>query len=177
MIDKAGKISAAASIIIEGTDKFLIPGLWDMHVHIIYEPRLTKLMPRLFLDYGVTSVRDTGALLHEIQPEILHWRSMGALAPDIFFSGPLLDGSLVVYDGNGRTEIGTPNATAASADEQITQLHHAGIDFIKIYELVSPEVFNSMIQTAHRLGLPIAAHVPLSMKADALVLRSIPWST
>ena len=166
MVDNAGKISATASIIIEGTDKFLIPGLWDMHVHIIYEPRLTELMPRLFLDYGVTSVRDTGALLHEIQPEILRWRSMGALAPDIFFSGPLLDGSLVVYDGNGRTEIGTPNATVASADEQIAQLHHAGIDFIKIYELVSPEVFNSMIQTAHRLGLPIAAHVPLSMKAD-----------
>ena len=57
------------------------------------------------------------------------------LAPASFRA--LLDGSLVVYDGNGRTEIRFSNATAASADEQIAQLHHAGIDFIKIYELES----------------------------------------
>ena len=155
----------AAAVVIDGTGQYLIPGLWDMHVHIVYEPRLTDLMPELFLDYGVTSVRDTGALLHEIKPEISRWRSQGPLAPDIYFSGPLLDGRLVVYDGNGRTEIGTANASASIAKDQINQLYEAGIDFIKIYELVSPDVFNAMVATARQLDLPIAAHVPLSMKA------------
>ena len=49
--------------VIDGTDQFLLPGLWDMHVHIVYEAQLIQQMPDLFLDYGVTSVRDTGALL------------------------------------------------------------------------------------------------------------------
>ena len=41
-----------------------------MHVHIVYEAQLIQQMPDLFLDYGVTSVRDTGALLANIQPEL-----------------------------------------------------------------------------------------------------------
>ena len=77
--------------VIEGTGQFLLPGLWDMHVHIVYEAQLIQQMPDLFLDYGVTSVRDTGALLASIQPELARWRALGAAAPDIFFSGPLLD--------------------------------------------------------------------------------------
>ena len=50
--------------VIEGTGQFLLPGLWDMHVHIVYEAQLIQQMPDLFLDYGVTSVRDTGCLLY-----------------------------------------------------------------------------------------------------------------
>lgn len=152
--------------IIDGSGHFLIPGLWDMHVHITYEPRLIDQMPALFLDYGITSVRDTGALLEKIAPEVDRWRELGREAPDIFFSGPLLDGRLVVYDGEGRPEIGVANNTASNAEAQIKKLKSAGVDFIKIYELVNPEVFQAMVETAAREQLPIAAHVPLSMTAD-----------
>ena len=72
--------------VIEGTGQFLLPGLWDMHVHIVYEAQLIQQMPDLFLDYGVTSVRDTGALLANIQPELARWRGLGAAAPDIFLA-------------------------------------------------------------------------------------------
>ena len=152
--------------VIDGTSQFLLPGLWDMHVHIVYEAQLIQQMPDLFLDYGVTSVRDTGALLANIQPELARWRSLGAAAPDIFFSGPLLDGRLVVYDGNGRTEIGRSNATAQAARDQVADLVAAGVDFIKIYELVSPEVFAALVESAGAANIPIAAHVPLSMMAE-----------
>ena len=162
--DLAGNLIAAK--IIDGSGRFLIPGLWDMHVHIVYEPKLTEQMPALFLDYGITSVRDTGALLEKIAPEIDRWRELGSEAPDIFFSGPLLDGSLVVYNGEGRPEIGVANSTAAIAGAQIKKLKAAGVDFIKIYELVKPEVFQAMVDAATREQLPIAAHVPLSMRAD-----------
>ncbi len=155
-----------AETTIDGTGKFLIPGLWDMHVHIIYEPRLTDLMPTLFLDYGITSVRDTGALLHEITPEVKRWEAMGANAPDLYFSGPLLDGSLVVYDGEGRTEIGVSTPTEQMAVQRVAELKAAGADFIKIYELVSPAVFAALVEAAGEAGLPIAAHVPLSMRAE-----------
>ena len=152
--------------VIDGTGQFLLPGLWDMHVHIVYEAQLIQQMPDLFLDYGVTSVRDTGALLANIQPELARWRALGAAAPDIFFSGPLLDGRLVVYDGNGRTEIGRSNATAQAARNQVAALVAAGVDFIKIYELVSPEVFAALVESAEAVNIPIAAHVPLSMMAE-----------
>ena len=45
---------------ISGDGKFLIPGLWDFHVHLSYEDSLIEKMPALFLSYGITSVRDTG---------------------------------------------------------------------------------------------------------------------
>ena len=162
--DPAGKLIAAN--VIDGSGRFLIPGLWDMHVHIVYEPRLIEQMPTLFLDYGITSVRDTGALLEKIVPEVDRWRELGSEAPDIFFSGPLLDGSLVVYNGEGRPEIGVANSTASIAEAQIKKLKAAGVDFIKIYELVKPDVFQAMVDAATREQLPIAAHVPLSMRAD-----------
>jgi len=164
---ESSKTAIPAVETIDGTGMFLIPGLWDMHVHIVYEEELVEQMPSLFLDYGVTSVRDTGALLEKITPEIARWRSMGPDAPDVFFSGPLLDGSLVVYDGDGRTEIGVSNPAAAAASVQFDRLMDAGVDFIKIYELVSPEVFDALAEAAAGRGLPIAAHVPLSMTAEA----------
>lgn len=162
--DPAGNL--IATNIIDGSGRFLIPGLWDMHVHIVYEPRLIEQMPALFLDYGITSVRDTGALLEKIAPEIDRWRELGSDAPDIFFSGPLLDGSLVVYNGEGRPEIGVANSTVSIAEAQIKKLKAAGVDFIKIYELVKPDVFQAMVDAATREQLPIAAHIPLSMRAD-----------
>ena len=41
-----------------------------MHVHLTYDPAFTEVMPRLFLSYGVTSVRDTGGLLEGILPVV-----------------------------------------------------------------------------------------------------------
>ena len=54
---------------IDGTGRYLIPGLWDFHVHLTYDERLTAAMPRLFLSYG-NGVRDTGGLMHEILPVV-----------------------------------------------------------------------------------------------------------
>ena len=50
---------------IDGSGKYLIPGLWDFHVHLSFDERLTDDMPALFLSYGVTSVRDTGGLMRQ----------------------------------------------------------------------------------------------------------------
>ena len=152
--------------VIDGAGQYLIPGLWDMHVHIVYEQALIDAMPDLFLDYGITSVRDTGALLHKIQPEVKRWHELGSKAPDLYFSGPLLDGSLVVYDGDGRPEIGMANPSVEQALDNFNALRAAGVDFIKIYELVSPEVFAALADAAKQADLPIAAHVPLSMSAE-----------
>ena len=151
---------------IDGTGKFLIPGLWDFHVHLTYDDRFTDSMPALFLSYGITSVRDTGGLMHKILPVVENMRAPDAVAPRVFFAGPLLDGNFVVYDGDSRPEIGVRNATADDARKTIRDLKEQGVDFIKIYEMVSASVFEAMVETANELDMPIDSHVPLSLRAS-----------
>ena len=154
------------SEIIDGNDKFLIPGLWDMHVHLTYDDAFTQSMPKLFLAHGITSVRDTGGLMEKMEPVIKKMRAPDAISPRVYFSGPLLDGKFVVYDGDQVPEIGTENSTISMAIKKVTELNDAGVDFIKIYEMVSPEIFNALSEAASIYDLPIAAHVPLSMRAS-----------
>ena len=156
---------ATAAREIDGTGKYLIPGLWDMHVHLTYDDAFTDDMPSLFLAYGITSVRDTGGLIEKMRPVVSAMRAEGAVAPRVYYSGPLLDGRYVVYDGESRPEIGTQNASADTARANVRALQDEGVDFIKIYEMVTPEVFAALHDAAEEYGLPIAAHVPLSMRA------------
>jgi len=155
-----------ATTTIDGSGKYLIPGLWDFHVHLSYDDRFSESMSALFLAYGITSVRDTGGLLDKVLPLVEVMRTEGALAPRVFFAGPLLDGNDVVYDGNDRPEIGVRNTSATQARATIAELKARGVDFIKIYEMVSPPVFAAMVAAAGELGLPIDSHVPLSMRAS-----------
>lgn len=151
---------------IDASGKFLIPGLWDFHVHLTFDERFTPIMPASFLKYGVTSVRDTGGLLEKLLPVVEHMRSPDVLAPRVYFSGPLLDGEFVVYDGESAPEIGMQNITAKQAFDNVATLKAAGASFIKIYELVSPDVFDALVAAAAEHDLPIAAHVPLALTAS-----------
>jgi imidazolonepropionase-like amidohydrolase len=164
-ITAAGDAPAAAET-MDGSGKYLIPGLWDMHVHLTYDDRFTDTMPETFLYWGITSVRDTGGLMHKMLPLVEKMRAPDAVAPRVYFSGPLLDGEHVVYDGESRPEIGTRNASAERAETNVANLKEQGVDFIKIYEMVSPEVFRTLVEEANKHGLPIASHVPLSMVAS-----------
>ena len=150
---------------IDGTGQYLMPGLWDMHVHLTYDDRFTESMPRMFLAYGITSVRDTGGLIEKMRPVLATMRAEGAIAPRVFYSGPLLDGQYVVYDGESRPEIGTQNSDIEAARANVQALSEEGVDFIKIYEMVTPQVFQALHAAAEEFDLPIAAHVPLSMRA------------
>ena len=151
---------------IDGSGQYLIPGLWDFHVHLTYDVRLTAAMPELFLSWGITSVRDTGGLMRNILPVVDSMNKEGAVSPRVYFAGPLLDGNLVVYNGVGRPEIGVSVRTPEEARQAVRELYDDGISFIKIYELTSPEVFSALIDVADELGLPVDSHVPLSMRAS-----------
>jgi cytosine/adenosine deaminase-related metal-dependent hydrolase len=155
-----------ATTVIDGAGKYLIPGLWDFHVHFTFDERLTDAMPALFLSYGVTSVRDTGGLIEKIQPVVDRMSAANAVAPRVFYAGPLLDGADVVYDGSSAPALGIPVATPDEARTRIRELKDLGIDFIKIYEMVAPDVFAAMIETAQELDLPVDSHVPLALRAS-----------
>ena len=164
-IQAAGaEVSVAETI--DGSGKYLIPGLWDFHVHLTFDDRFGDSMPGLFLSYGITSVRDTGGQLSKVLPVVENMRAEGAVSPRVFYAGPLLDGIFLVYDGISRPEIGSRNATPDEAKATIADLKSQGVSFIKIYEMVTPAVFDAMVEAANELGLPIDSHVPLAMRAS-----------
>ena len=160
-----GESSVEALRTVDGTGRFLIPGLWDFHVHLTYDARFTEPMPALFLRWGITSIRDTGGPLASVQPVVERLRVDGAHAPRVFFAGPLLDGQHVVYDGINRPELGIANPDVETARANVAMLADAGVDFIKIYEMVTPEVFDALVEASDARGLPRDGHVPLSMLA------------
>ncbi len=151
---------------VDGSGKYLIPGLWDFHVHLTFDDRFGDSMPGLFLSYGITSVRDTGGQLSKVLPVVEKMRAESAISPRVFYAGPLLDGTFLVYDGISLPEIGSRNATPEEARATIADLKSRGVSFIKIYEMVTPAVFEAMVEAANELGLPIDSHVPLSMRAS-----------
>jgi len=152
---------------IDGTGKYLIPGLWDAHVHLSYYPDLTvDAWYPLLLANGITSVRDTGGLIEKIMPLRDIARAEGATAPRVYVAGPLVDGAQRVYAGlNGRPNISVGVGSPEEARAEIDRLQAAGVDLIKLYEMNSPEAFAAAAARAEELGLPTTSHVPLSMDA------------
>ncbi len=153
--------------IVDGTGKYLIPGLWDTHVHFAYIEDLAPAMFDLFLAYGVTSVRDTGGKIDFVND----WKQK-ALAdpqnsPRVMIAGPLLDGMPNVYDGStpSRPELSVGAASVEDAVRIVNDLDDVGVDLIKAYEMLTPEQMEAVAKEAQAKGLKVTGHVPLSMDA------------
>ena len=150
---------------IDGSNKYLIPGLWDAHVHFAYIEELAPSMFDLFLMYGITSVRDTGGKIDFV----MKWKEAAEKnpknAPRVKIAGPLIDGIPNVYDGSSpqRPQLSVGAATPEEARAIVQNLDDKGVDLIKAYEMLSPEQFKAIAQEAKKLGLKITGHIPLSM--------------
>ena len=83
IIDSGADRRFVAKEEVDGSDRYLIPGLWDFHVHFTFDRRFTDAMAGLFLYHGVTNVRDTGGLLEDLLPVVDALRGAGAQAPSI----------------------------------------------------------------------------------------------
>lgn len=151
--------------IVDGTGKFLIPGLWDAHVHFAYMESLAPRMFDLFLLYGITSVRDTGGEIMFVKK----WKDAALAsptdAPRVMIAGPLLDGMPNVYDGSdpGHPPLSIGSGSVEALEALIQRLDSIGVDFLKAYEMLTPEQFYKLMEVAKRLGYKVTGHVPLSM--------------
>jgi imidazolonepropionase-like amidohydrolase len=151
--------------LMDGTGKYLIPGLWDTHVHFSFIEELTPAMFDLFLIYGITSVRDTGAEIGYVK----EWQNRALAnpleAPRVMIAGPLLDGMPNVYDGSspGRPLLSEGFSTVEEITEGIYRLDSIGVDLLKAYEMLTPEQFEEVTRLGRELGLKVTGHVPLSM--------------
>ena len=150
--------------VVDGQGKFLIPGLWDMHVHIAglnADPAWSKqvLLP-LLLANGVTGVRDMGGDLDTL----LTWKreiEAGTLVgPHIVACGPFLVGS-----GN-KTAEQYPIANVEEARAAVRDLKRRGAEFIKIISVPSKEVFFAVADEAKKQNIPFAGHLPFQVSAQ-----------
>ncbi len=151
--------------IIDGTGKYLIPGLWDSHIHFAYIESLAPRMFDLFLSYGITSVRDTGGEIGFVKK----WKDASLAnptdAPRVMIAGPLLDGMPNVYDGSdpGHPPLSVGSNSVEAVADQVESITKVGVDLLKAYEMLTPEQFAMVMKLAKEKGLKVTGHVPLSM--------------
>lgn len=153
---------------VDGAGRFLIPGLWDAHVHLSFweepegeaqaDPEIVERgysdVLRRLASWGITSVRDMGGDLEAIDD----WRGRIARAeawgPSVLRAGPYVDGP----KPNDRYRRFVTSAREART--VVRALDEAGVDFLKIHSQVPREVMPAVAKSARRRGLPIAGHVP-----------------
>jgi len=153
----------AEALIVDGRGKYLMPGLVDMHVHIQFEDDML-----LWVANGVTSVRNmwgnTGKMLQFGFPDQLALRKQieqGALfGPTIYTAGPVMEGSPAFHP---LAEVfDSPELARQSVAWQKAQ----GYDFIKVYDHLSPEVYQAIIEAARENDIPVVGHVPFAVGLD-----------
>ncbi|HLJ75658.1 MAG TPA: amidohydrolase family protein, partial [Thermoanaerobaculia bacterium] len=142
--------------VIDGRGKFLIPGLWDMHVHLSWST--SSALPVLIAN-GVTTVRDMGSTLTEIDG----WRtrtSEGTLVgPRIFRVGPILNGKSF-----NKYQLVPGNADATRGAARV--LKWIGVDFIKIHRRFPRDSFFALIDEAKKLQIPVVGHIPMTVTPE-----------
>ena len=156
--------------VIDATGQYLIPGLWDMHVHSAFGdwfPGGRDIILPLFIANGVIGVRDMGG----DTPILVEWRKEIAdgqiIGPRMIISGPMLDGYLP--DGKLRFPSSIPITTPASAVAAVDLLKTQGVDFIKVQSVISHDAYLAAAAEAHKKGLPIVGHVPDKVRIEEAV--------
>lgn len=148
------------SFIVNATAKYLIPGLWDMHAHILN--RWDRAAP-LYIANGVTGVRDM-ATSHSMQEvkQIRQNVSDGKITgPRFITPGPLLDGPSSRFPG-----VAILVSSKERAIKIADSLKEAGIDFYKTYDGLSREAFYTIIQKGRQYHLKVSGHIPASITRE-----------
>lgn len=151
---------------VEGRGKFLMPGLWDMHVHVAgisAKPEWSRELLSLYLVQGITSVRDMGGdwkALQELRARTnspFRSRHSQRRLPYLYVAGPFLDADAKGFsNANEVIAVTTPEEARAAVAKLVAE----GVDFIKTGSRLSAESFRAVAAECKRTGLPFGGHVP-----------------
>ncbi|HTT18211.1 MAG TPA: amidohydrolase family protein [Candidatus Sulfotelmatobacter sp.] len=139
--------------VIDGKEKFLLPGLWDMHAHF----EQVEWGP-IYLAAGVTTVRDCGnefEFITAVRDAIAQGRGLG---PRLLLAG-VVDGTGPIALGVGRVD------TPEQARSWVDRYHAANFQQMKIYSSVKLDELKVVADEAHRLGMTVTGHVPEGLNA------------
>ncbi len=146
--------------VIDGVGKYVIPGLWDMHVHSAD----TSTLP-LFVANGITGVRvmwgnpGLGGLLKQhftLRERIERGNVVG---PKLVVASNIMDGAKPIWPGSLSIK------TEADARDAVQKAKNEGADFIKVYSGLGRAEYLAIADESRKLGIPFAGHVPYSVSA------------
>lgn len=160
--------------VIDAGGGFLIPGLWDMHVHSVANVALDMAIDSvsamdwhlpLFLAWGVTGVRNmndgTGDLTVRLTNSVKRQLATGELhGPRFIANGPSIDGDPPLGSNSAVVR------TAQEARKAVNKLADSGADFIKVYENLDREVYFAIMDEAKRRRIPVDGHVPFRVTPE-----------
>ena len=150
--------------VVAGRGKYLIPGLWDAHVHLSFAG--AEILP-LFVAHGVTTVRDVGSRFDVTRTMRARIDTGDLVGPRIFTSGPILEGAAWL---EAAYKIAPPEDPIWKAGPRIVtskeniprlvdSLKAAGVDLIKSRNVYGDD-FLALAAATERAGIPLAAHNP-----------------
>jgi hypothetical protein len=161
---------AASTRVLDLRGRYVIPGLWDMHVHI--DTTEQWFFP-LAVAAGVTGVRDMGGRLERVAS----WRRPSSsadsmsLRPMVIAAGPIVTGA--VDDPDPRVvHVSEPGRAAVVVDSLVA----GGADFVKVHDWLTLDVYRALAARARSRGIQLAGHLPIEVdpaEAGAARQRSI----
>ena len=155
---------AIASRVVEGKNRWVIPGLWDMHVHSVWDSSAYRDFFADFVAYGVVGVRDMGGdpnVLLEARRFLSHEEKIG---PELIAAGYILDGPSPLHPDISVAVNHAEDGTSAVAD-----LDSLDADFVKIYTLLPNAAASAVFDEASKRGLKVVGHLPSGLKlSDAI---------
>jgi len=161
----ADLVQPEASRLVDGRGKFLIPGLWDSHVHAFCSGDWPDAMLPAFVAHGIVGVRDMHgdvALARGARAEIDRGTRVG---PRLLAPGLLMDGAPPFLPGT--TVVTTPEEGRLAVRRRAQE----GADFVKVYSRLGRAAYKAILDEAREAGLAVAGHVPLAVSAlDASVM-------
>jgi imidazolonepropionase-like amidohydrolase len=145
---------------IDGSGRFLIPGLWDMHAHVSVAGDLA--LP-LLLANGVTGVREPGGDLELVDWWLGRIERDELAGPRLFRAGPYVDGH----------KPGIPYRlvvdTASDGRRVVGYLKQRGVDFIKVHTAVPSAAYFALLEEARRTGVQVVGHIPVDVDPLAAI--------
>jgi imidazolonepropionase-like amidohydrolase len=176
VVGSAAKVAVPDNAdVVEAQGRYLIPGLWDMHVHSVANVALDQSDQSvaaqdwhfpLFLAHGVTGVRNmndgAGDMTLELTKSVRRRLAEGDLRgpPRFLSAGPSIDGDPPL--GSNPIVV----RTAAEARVAVEQLVANGADLIKVYENLSRDAYFAIVDEARRRGIPVDGHVPFRITPE-----------
>jgi imidazolonepropionase-like amidohydrolase len=148
--------------VVDARGKFLIPGLWDMHVHTFFGtwvPGGRQITLPLFIANGITGVRDMGSDLDSIldaRSEIAQGKLLG---PRMVVAGPMLDGPKTPFPAS--IAITTPEDARRAVD----MLKSRGVDFIKVQSYMPRAAYFAVASESKKQAITFVGHVPDAIRA------------
>ncbi|MGB3586852.1 MAG: DPP IV N-terminal domain-containing protein, partial [Tunicatimonas sp.] len=136
--------------VIDASDKTVIPGLFEMHTH--QHASVGERLGRIWLSYGITSVREPGADPYDALERKEAWASGVRPGPREFFTGGLTDGSRIYY-GLANSVIHGPHM-----ELELERAERLGYDMIKTYVRMPDSLQKRITEAAHEMGIPVSSH-------------------